>query len=243
MAAEHGDRKIAKAHIVGEHGEQRLDDARAKAVADHDAVDVAGVEGARRALDAERADQADALAERDRERRKAAAAADQEHGCVVKRIARRQFRGQFATRGERRGAAKHRGVQRTYSEKACEPAIDPFGRCVQRNDQRVRQNGRAVVPRACDDGREGAIGFFARSGERLRQCGRAKRLAARLGQHDRFGLDGRERGGCIRPTGFNDREGAFGAQCRYDIHDRVIGNDDKRTLQRHVRIQAGRMQD
>ena len=103
--------------------------------------------------------------------------------------------------------------------------------------------GRAVVPRARDDRREGAIVFLGRSGERLRQSGRAKRLAARLGQHDRFGLDGGERGRGVRPTGFDDREGAFGAQCRNDIHGRAIGNDDKRTLQRHVQIQAGRMQD
>ena len=111
------------------------------------------------------------------------------------------------------------------------------------NDQRVRKDGHAVVPRAREDRREGAIVFLGRSGQRLRQRCRAQRLAARLGQHDRFGLDGGEGCGCVRPTGFDDREGAFGAQCRNDIHGRAIGNDDKRTLQRHVQIQAGRMQD
>ena len=64
-----------------------------------------------------------------------------------------------------------------------------------------------------------------------------------LGQHDRFGLDGGKRRRGVRPTDFDDREGAFGAQCRNDIHGRAIGNDDKRTLQRHVQIQDGRMQD
>ncbi len=63
MAAEHGDRQIAKPHVLGQHGQQRFDDARAKAVADDHAVDIARVERARRALDAERADQADLLAD------------------------------------------------------------------------------------------------------------------------------------------------------------------------------------
>ena len=103
--------------------------------------------------------------------------------------------------------------------------------------------GHAVVPRARDDRREGAIGFLAGGGERFGQRRRAQRLAARLGQHDRFGLDGGQRRRGVGPTGFDDREGAFGAQCRNDIHGRAIGNDDKRTLQRHVQIQAGRMQD
>ena len=51
--------------------------------------------------------------------------------------------------------------------------------------------------------------------------------------------------GCRRvgPTDFDDREGALGAQCRNDIHGRAIGNDDKRTLQRHFRYRTGRTQD
>ena len=66
MAAEHDDRQIAKAHILGEHGQERFDNARPEAVADDHAVDIARVEGACRALDAECADQADALADGDR---------------------------------------------------------------------------------------------------------------------------------------------------------------------------------
>ena len=61
--AKHGDRQIAKAHILGQDGQQRVDDARAKTFADHHAVDVAGLERARRALDAERADNADPFAD------------------------------------------------------------------------------------------------------------------------------------------------------------------------------------
>ena len=66
MTGQHGDRQLAKAHILGQDGQERVDDARAKAFADHHAVDVARVECARRALDAERADEADPLADGDR---------------------------------------------------------------------------------------------------------------------------------------------------------------------------------
>ena len=92
MAAEHRDRQVAKAHVLGENRQQRLDDTRAETVADHQAVDVARVERARRALDAERADQADAFADRDRELRIGPAAAGDQHGRFVERVAVRQFR-------------------------------------------------------------------------------------------------------------------------------------------------------
>ena len=134
-------------------------------------------------------------------------------------------------------------MQGTDTKQTYEPAIEPLDRCIDGNGQRVRKDGCAVVPRARDDRREGAIVFLAGGGERLRQRRGAQWLAARLGQHDRFGLDGGKRCRGVRPTDFDDREGAFGAQCRNDIHGRAIGNDDKRTLQRHVQIQAGRMQD
>ena len=39
---EHADRQIAEAGVLGEHGEERLDDAQAQPVADDDAVDIAG---------------------------------------------------------------------------------------------------------------------------------------------------------------------------------------------------------
>ncbi len=85
---EQADRKVAEARVLGQHGEQRIDDAGAKAFADDHAVDVAGVEIARGGLDAERADETDALADRDRERRIGAAASDAKHGRVVEQVGR-----------------------------------------------------------------------------------------------------------------------------------------------------------
>ena len=62
----HHDRQMAETGILGQHGEEGVDHARAKTFAEHDAVDVAGVEMLCRGLDRERADDAGALAERDR---------------------------------------------------------------------------------------------------------------------------------------------------------------------------------
>ena len=61
---QHADRQVAKPHVLGEQGQQRLDHARAQPFADDHAVDVASVEIARGSLDAQHPDQADALADR-----------------------------------------------------------------------------------------------------------------------------------------------------------------------------------
>ena len=47
----HHDRQIAKAGILGQHREESIDHARAKTFAEHDAVDVAGIEMFGRGLD------------------------------------------------------------------------------------------------------------------------------------------------------------------------------------------------
>ena len=86
----HHDRQIAKARILGQHGEEGIDHARAKTFAEHDAVDVARVEVFRGGFDRERADHAHPFAERYRKRRIGGAAADQQHGGVAGGIGVRQ---------------------------------------------------------------------------------------------------------------------------------------------------------
>ena len=164
MAAEHGDRQIAKAHIFGQHGQQRLDDARAETVADHHAVDVARIERARRALDAERADHADPLADRDRQRRIGAAAAGDQHARFVERIARRQFRQLLAAR--RQACAMRRSTvpcSVRMRSAVREPPHQPLGRRVGGDRQRIRHDGDAVVAGARDDRHEEAAAACARS--------------------------------------------------------------------------------
>ena len=82
----HHHRQIAKAGILGQHREEGIHHARTEPFAEHDAVDIAGVEMLRRGFDRERADHADPLAERYRKRRIGGAAADQQHGGVAGRI-------------------------------------------------------------------------------------------------------------------------------------------------------------
>ena len=94
-------------------------------------------------IDAERADHAHALADRDAQRRMMAAAADQQHGRVVERIAGRQFGDDVALVLERLGAAKHGGVQRAQPQRADDARDQLLGRRVVGDRQRVGQRGSA----------------------------------------------------------------------------------------------------
>ena len=80
-------RQRAKAGILGKNGEEGVGDARTKPVAEHDAVDIAGVEMFGCRLDAQGANQRHALAQCDGELRIGSAAPDQKDGCVLQGIA------------------------------------------------------------------------------------------------------------------------------------------------------------
>ena len=159
MAAEHRDRQIAKTHVLGQHGQQRFDDARAEAVADDHAVDVAGIERARRALDAERADEADPLADRNRKLRIVAAAAGDQNRRFIERIVGRHFR-HAARRGRKASPCGASTVPCSARMRArgAEPANDPRRRHVCGNRQRMRHRRGAVLVHAGDDRRERAAG-------------------------------------------------------------------------------------
>jgi hypothetical protein len=80
------DRQVAETRVLGKHGEEGIHHPCAKAFAEHDAVDVAGVEMFRRHLDAQRADDAHSFTERYGKRGVGGAAADQQHGGVARGI-------------------------------------------------------------------------------------------------------------------------------------------------------------
>ncbi len=82
----HHDGQIAEARILRQHREEGIHDARAKTLAEHDAVDVARAQVLGRGFDRERADHAHPLAERHRERRVGRATADQQHGRITRGI-------------------------------------------------------------------------------------------------------------------------------------------------------------
>ncbi len=233
VAAQHRDRQIAKASVLGEYGQQRFNDPRAKTVADDHAVDVAGMKRPRRALDAECADEADAFADRDRQLRIIPAAARDQDRRFIERIVGRHFRHRLAVRRQRFHAAQHRAVERANPRRGAESANDPRRRHVCGNRQRLRHRRRAVLVHAGDDRRKRAAGGVKPLGQRVGMIVGAFAIGARPGQHHRFRLDRSDRGNSVRPAGFDDWEGARRAQSLDDIRRRAVGNDDERTLQRH----------
>ena len=190
VAAEHRDRQIAKARVLGEHRQQRLDDARTETVADDHAVDVAGVERARRALDAERADEADTLADGDRKLRIGAAAAGDQHGRFLERIGVRQLRHALAARGQRlhaaqapcraaRGCATRRSSRRTIRAGGTLAEIASASGIGAAPSSRVRAMTGVNAPLPASSRSSSARAIFIG----------ALAIAAGLGQHHRFRLD------------------------------------------------------
>ena len=148
MTAEHRDRQVAKAGVLGEHRQQRLDDARPEAVADHQSVDVARIERSGGALDAERADEPDALADGDRKLRIGAAAAGDQHGGFFERIGIRQLGHALAAGGERLHPAQHGVVQGADAQGGAEPLRDAGG-CDRERKSPARQESARRRLRAC----------------------------------------------------------------------------------------------
>ena len=169
---EHADRQVAETRVLGQHGQQRLDHARPEAVADDDAVDVAGVEIARGGLDAERADEADALADRDRQRRIGAAASDAQHGRVVEQVVRTADGSvTLAARRCARAAARSRAAMRTRSAERSR-ATSRLERLV--GGDRQRERAAASTPSAVTRASTGMTGPPRVS----MHCGRAPASAA-----------------------------------------------------------------
>ena len=211
MAAEHGDGQVAKTHVLGKHGQQRLDDARTKSVADHHAVDVAGIERARRAFDAERADEADAFADGDGKLRIGAAAAGDQHGRLFERVAVRQFRDGLAARGERLHAAQNRAVQRADARCRGEPPRDAAPAAA--FAEIVSASGIGAAPSSrmrAMTGVKAPIAAVEPIGERAGKFIGALAIAARLGEDHGFGFDRRDGGDRISPVRLDDRKGARG---------------------------------
>ena len=144
----HHDRQMAEAGVLGQHGEEGVDHARAKAFGEHDAVDVAGVEMTGRRLDAERADHAGLLAERHRQRRVGAAAADQQHGGVARGIDIRQRHPRGRHQPAHHGRMQRRG---SAARRAGAPAGDRNCPGLEKTEWRCREAGRRDRPRSAAD--------------------------------------------------------------------------------------------
>ncbi len=233
MAAKHGDRQVAKTHILGQHGQQSLDDFGAKTVADHHAVDVARIERPRGAFDGERADHADLLADRDRQSRIRAAAAGDQHACLIERIGARQFRQLLAARRQRAHAAQYGAMQRADAERRRQPPHQPLRRGVGGNRKCIRDRRAAVVAAARNDRHEQAAALGPLLAQQIRQRRDARGVRADIGENDRFGLDRSKRGGGVAPGRFDDRKAAGRTQSVDNLGRWAVGNNGERTLQRH----------
>ena len=139
-----------------------------KAVADYHAVDVARVERARRALDAQRAHYADLLAERDGEQWVGTAAAGEQHGRLFNRIGFRQFGRHLAAGGERAGPAQDRAVQRADAQRRSEAGGDALSRRARGDGERLWHGDGAVLAQASEHRHVGAVAALEPVGERLR---------------------------------------------------------------------------
>ena len=147
------DRQVAEARIFGQHGEEGIHHARAKTFAEHDAVDVAGVEMFRRGFDRERADHAHPLAKRDRKRGIGRAAADQQHGGVARRIG---CPASVGARPDRRqaGASRSHAASGPAARRAAAPSGDRNCRRFARTEWHFRaasagDRRRSAEDRAC----------------------------------------------------------------------------------------------
>ena len=229
--ADHRDRDVAEARVLGEHREEGFHHARRKAVAHHDAVDVARVEMLGRGLHAERADHLDAFAHGDAERRIERTAAGDQHGRVVERVAHRQRRQGAALRGEQQDAAQHGGMERAHAHRRLQARDQPFFRQTGVDRQRDRHGGFVVAMRERDRRYDRAVHGGDLQAKHARG-GRARRRAG-LGDHHGGRLHRDEGSRRVGPFGLDDGEGASGAKRFNQVGRRLFGDDDHRTLKRH----------
>ena len=187
--ADHRDRNVAEAGVLREHGEEGLDHARRKAVAEHDAVDVARVEMLGGALDAERAQHLHALAHRHAELGIERPAA--RRSARWRRRARRRSAATAAVRHARRksrcgGAPSHARRARAWPIAAARSAARPAAR--HRPASAIGKGGILVAVDARDDRNDRPVGGGDLAGRALRAadsfCG-----GARLGDDHGGGLD------------------------------------------------------
>ena len=147
---EQPDRQVEKARVLGEHGQERLGRARAEPFADYDAVHVAGVEVVHCGLDAERTDEPEALADRDRKRWIGGGAADAQHCCAVEQAGGNRGR-DSRSRARAARAPQHRGMQGSHPQRRAHSRNQPLGGIVQCDCQRARDGRPGVVIHQRDD--------------------------------------------------------------------------------------------
>ena len=180
----------------------------------------------------ERAQHVDALADGDAERRIKRAAAGDQHGGVVERVADRQRRQLAAMRGEHFDAAQHRRVQRAHAHAPIAGA-----RSAARPARRRRPAARSGWRRPARRATRAMVGTMGPLAVAIcRQSMRAEdSLVGGPGSAimTAAGLTATKAVGASAQFGLDDGEGAGGAQRFDEVGRRVFGDHDDRTLKRH----------
>ena len=178
---------------------------------------------AARGLEAERADQAHALGDRDGERRIAASAARDQHGRVGERIAGRDRRNGDALLGERGEAAQHRGVERAHAQCRTQPRDEARRHCGRRDREGCGRRGIGPVDHGHDGNeRTGLLGERAvdRVGDLVVRIGRRDDDSRRLGLAERRAELSRAHG---------DERGRGAPERIAHSSCSIVGDDDDRT--------------
>ena len=223
-AGEDPDRQVAKACIARQHGEHRVQHARAEAVADHHALDVTGVEAARGRLHAHGADQMDTLAHRDRKLRIGAAPAHADHGRLIGELRR----GQRRCRRRAVGPAQHGRMQVADAQCRMQTLDQAAARLVAGDRKRAGQGKRIVRRQAGEDRREQARGLDA-ARQRLREAG----IGRLVGEDQRARLDLVDGGMRIGPARLDDWKRAGRIKGLDRLRGRTFGDDDHWTEKCH----------
>ena len=228
--AEHADRQIAKATVLGDHGQEGFDIAGMEAVADQEAVGVARLQITRRRLDAQHADHAALFADR-----------NAESGIAARRGRPRPRSRHRADRSpvlpEARGR-RSRGMAARRNTLACRlrtrSADDNAGRDGLRRGVGGNRQGFAIVQRVAirDAGDHRNDRYRGRNVlvERLRErfiagCACVEHNGGRLGRGDR--------GRCLGSVASTSGKAPGGRQGVDQFRRRIFGDDDKRALQCH----------
>ena len=185
--ADHRHRNVAEAGVLRQYGEEGFHHARRKTIAHHDAVDVARVEVLGGGLHAERAHHLYPLAHRHAELGVERAAAGDQHGRVVERVADWQRRQPSVMGGEGLDAAENGRMQGAHPHGRLQSRDQPLDRQSGVGRKCDRDGGFLVAEDARDDRNDDAACGGDLPGEFAR--GRFVRRSPRLGDHHSGGFD------------------------------------------------------
>ncbi len=211
-----------------EHGEKRFDHARGEAVANHNAINVPGIEMSGRGLNAQRSGDPDAFTHSNAESWVEPTASGDQDSCIVESIADRQHRQLAVVRSEQFDPAQHRVMQRADAHRRLQACKQPLDRQSSIRRQRNRYSRVLIAKDARNHRNDRAV----ESGdlETEHACRLVIRRRTRFGDDNGRWFDGQECRWCIRPFGLDDGKGAGCCQGFNEPRGRALGDHDQWAL-------------